>query len=191
MHQSKDGTEVRQVVLPKQFHSQVLKVAHEVPLAGHMGRDRTTSRVLRRFYWPSLFQDMAVYCKSCPACQKTSKGRNRAPLISMPIMGEPFQRIAMDLVGPLPKTKRGHRYMLVIVDYASRYPEAIPLKTFTADVVAEKLVDVFARHGIPDTILTDQGTNFTSTLLKGLYQLLGVKALRTSPYHPQTDGLVE
>ena len=87
----------------------------------------------------------------------------------VPIIGEPFQRIAMDIMGPLPKTRRGHRYLLVIVDYATQYPEAVPLKSFTADVVAEKLI---ARYGIPNTILMDQGSNFTSTLLKELYRLL-------------------
>ena len=106
-------------------------------------------------------------------------------------MGKPFERVAMDIVGPLPKTKSGHRYILVLVDYATRYPEAIPLKTVTAEVIAEKVVDVFARFGIPETVLTDQGTNFVSQLLKELYRLLGVTVIKTSPYHPQTDGLVE
>lgn len=115
----------------------------------------------------------------------------RAPLIPLPIIGEPFQRIAMDVVGPLPRTNKGNRFILVISDYATRYPEAIPLRSVTAHNVAEVLVDIFARHGIPEEILTDQGTNFTSALLGELYKLIGVRALRTSPYHPQTDGLVE
>ena len=109
----------------------------------------------------------------------------------MPIIGEPFNQIAMDIVGPLPKSKRGNRYLLVVVDYATRYPEVFPLRTFTADVVAEKLVEVFARHGVPRTILTDQGSKFTSNLLQELHRAMGVKSVRTSPYHPQTDGLVE
>ena len=76
-------------------------------------------------------------------------------------------------------------------DYATRYPEAIPLKKFTTPAIAEELVELFARHGIPKEILTDQGTNFTSQLFLELYRMLGVKAIRTTPYHPQTDGLVE
>ena len=97
----------------------------------------------------------------------------------------------MDIVGPLPKSRSGKRYILVICDYATRYLEAIALKDITAETVAEELISVFARVGIPEEILTDQGTNFTSEMLKQLYQLLHVKAIRTSPYHPQTDGLVE
>lgn len=97
----------------------------------------------------------------------------------------------MDIVGPLPKTKRGHEYVLVVSDYATRYPEAIPLRRFTAVTVAEELMQLFARYGVPEEILTDQGTNFSAQLLKELYHLIGVKPIRTTPYHPQTDGLVE
>ena len=97
----------------------------------------------------------------------------------------------MDIIGPLPRTRQGNRFILVLSDYATRYPEAIPLRNITAKKVAEVLIEIFARHGIPGKILTDQGTNFTSSLLGELYKLIGVTALRTSPYHPQTDGLVE
>ena len=93
----------------------------------------------------------------------------------------------MDVVGPLPRTSRGNRFILVVSDYATRYPEAIPLRNVTAKTVAEVLIDLFARYGIPKEILSDQGTNFTSAFLGELYQLIGVKAIKTSPYHPQTD----
>ena len=75
--------------------------------------------------------------------------------------------------------------------YATQYPEAVPLRNITASRVAEALIDIFARHGIHEEILTDQGKNFTSALLGELYRIIGTRSLRTSPYHPQTDGLVE
>ena len=106
-------------------------------------------------------------------------------------MSEPFSRIAMDIVGPLPRSSKGHKYILVICDYATRYPEAVPLRTCDAEAVAEELGKLFSRVGIPREILTDQGTNFTSQLLAELYRLLNVHSIRTTPYHPQTDGLVE
>ena len=112
-------------------------------------------------------------------------------MISMPVIEKPFQRIAMDIVGPLPKTSRGNRYILVICDYATRYPEAVALPTMVAPRVVKELIQLFARVGIPEEILTDQGTNFMSTLLEELYHLLQIRRIRTSPYHPQTDGLVE
>ena len=97
----------------------------------------------------------------------------------------------MDIVGPLPKSRLGNRFILVICDYATRYPEAIPLRSIDAVHVAEEFIKVFARLGIPEQILTDQGSNFTSQLLAELYRLLDVHPICTSPYHPQTDRLVE
>lgn len=97
----------------------------------------------------------------------------------------------MDIIGPLPRTKSGNKYILTICDYATRYPEAIPLPSTEAERIAKELVIMFSRMGIPKEILTDQGTNFMSTLLQEIYQLLNITRIRTFPYHPQTDGLVE
>ena len=153
-----------------------------------MGRDRTAKRILKRFFWPNIFKDVADYCHSCPECQKAArKTGQRSPMISLPIMGQRFERIAMDIVGPLPRSIKGYKYMLVVCDYVTRYPEAIPLKKFTADAVAEELISLLARYGVPKEILTDQGSNFTSQLL----QVLGVKPIKTTPHHPQMEGLVE
>ncbi len=179
-------------MVPRKYRAKVLQLAHSITLAGHMGRDRTATRILKRFFWPNIFMDVADYCHSCPECQKAArKTGQRAPMIPLPIMGQPFERIAMDIVGPLPRSIKGYKYILVVCDYATRYPEAIALKKFTADAVAEELITLFARYGVPKEILTDQGTNFTSQLLQELYKLLGVKPIRTTPYHLQTDRLVE
>ena len=113
----------------------------------------------------------------------------KAPLLPLPIIGEPFQKIAMDIVRLLPRS--GNCYVLVMCDYATQYPEAIALRRIDAELVAEELIKVFSRVGVPQEILTDQRSNFTSQLLAELYQLLHVHPIRTSPYHPQTDGLVE
>ena len=119
------------------------------------------------------------------------KGAIRAPLVPLPIIATPFKRIAMDIVGPLPKSRSGKRYILVVCDYATRFPEAIPMRSIDAAQVAEELLQLFARVGVPDEILTDQGSNFTSHLLTEIYKMLHVHPIRTTPYHPQTDGLVE
>ena len=187
-----DEEAVDQLVLPTQCRETVLELAHSIPLAGHLGKAKTTRRVTQRFYWPSLYADVARFCKACPSCQKTSTKRSpRAPLVPLPIIEEPFRRIAMDIVGPLPRSRSGKKYILVVCDYATRYPEAIPLRSIDASSVAEELMQLFARVGVPKEILTDQGSNFTSQLLTELYKLLHIKPIRTSPYHPQTDGLVE
>ena len=187
-----EGYEIEQLVLPKECRRAVLELGHEIPLAGHLGVEKTRQRILRRFYWPSVFKDIDEFCRCCEVCQKSSK-RNvpPAPLIPLPIISEPFKKIAMDIVGPLPRSRSGNRYVLVICDYATRYPEAIPLRSIDALHVAEELIKVFSRVGVPQEILTDQGSNFTSQLLAELYRLLHIHPIRTSPYHPQTDGLVE
>ena len=97
----------------------------------------------------------------------------------------------MDEVGPLPKSKSGNKDILTICDYATRYPEAIALPSIEASRIAKELVKLFTSVGTPEEILTDQGTNFMSTLLQKLYRLLNISRIRTSPYHLQTDGLVE
>ena len=191
----RDGGELytrEQLVLPVLCRGMVMELAHSIPLAGHFGKHKTTDRVQQRFYWPTLRKDVADYCRRCEACQKTSRVKPcHAPLIPLPIMDEPFQKIAMDIVGPLPQSRSGNRYVLVICDYAIRYPEAVPMRTVDAESVAKELVKMFARVGIPGEILTDQGSNFTSQLLTEMYRLLHIRPIRTTPYHPQTDGLVE
>ena len=96
--------QVEELVLPKHCRGTVLRLAHDVPLAGHLGKEKTSRRLLRRFYWPTLFKVVAEFCRGCPICQ-ISAHRNikRAPLVPLPIITEPFTRVAMDIVGPLPR----------------------------------------------------------------------------------------
>ena len=118
-------------------------------------------------------------------CQRTAQKRHKpAPLIPLPVIDEPFRCIVMDIVGPLPRSSSGDKYILVVCDYATRYPEAVAMKSVMAEYVAEELISIFARVGIPQEILTDQGSNFMSNLLAELYRLLQIKPIRTSPYHP-------
>lgn len=100
-------------------------------------------------------------------------------------MQVPFERIGMDLIGPLERSAQGHRFALILVDYATRNPEAVALRNISAKSVADTLFRLISRMGIPKEILTDQGTAFMSRMLKELYGLLGIKAVRTSVYHPQ------
>ena len=186
------STEIEQLVLPSSCRKSVIQLAHDIPLAGHLGRHKTTERILQRFYWPGLYRDVRDHCRCCEQCQKSSSRRARkAPLISLPVIDVPFKRIAMDIVGPLPRSASGKRFILVICDYATRYPEAVALRSVDANKIAKELINFFARVGVPEEILTDQGTNFTSRLMQEVYRLLHIKPIRTTPYHPQTDGLVE
>ena len=162
----KDSEEtIEQLILPKQCHQTVCKLAHTIPLAEHLGKDKTIKRITRHFYWPTLFSDVAEYCRRCPECQRTTKGsQHKIPLIPLPVMQEPFETIAMDIIGPLPRSRRGNQCILVVCDYATRYPEAMALWKVDAGSVVEQLIQLFSRVGIPREILSDQGTNFMSQL---------------------------
>ncbi len=182
-----------QLVVPLSIRAKVLHLGHSIPWSGHLGQQKTLARISSRFYWPRLYMDVIDYCKSCPECQLTApvKKGDRAPLVSLPIIDVPFTRIAMDIVGPLERSRSGNRYILVVCDYATRYPEAFPLKKIKTRQIVNVLGQLFSRVGIPTEILTDQGTNFTSRQIKEVYALLGIRAIKTTPYHPQTDGMVE
>ena len=117
-----------QIVLPEMYRCDILKIAHDVAMAGHMGVERTLQRIRKRFLWPGVVKDVKNYVQSCPECQKGAKRPMKVLLMKMPIIGKPFERIAMDIVGPLPKTSNGYQYILVISDYATRFPEAYPLR---------------------------------------------------------------
>ena len=115
----------------------------------------------------------------------------RAPLGDMPLIDQPFKREAIDLVGPVePASDKGHRYILTLVDYATRYPEAVPLKNIDTETVAEALLDVYSRVGVPEEVLSDLGTQFTSNRMKEVSRLLFNRRLTTSSYHPACNGLV-
>ncbi|XP_063075477.1 uncharacterized protein LOC134465637 [Engraulis encrasicolus] len=183
---------IEQLLVPQPYRATVLNLAHSHPLGAHLGMEKTKERILQRFYWPGVHKEVENYCRSCPECQqKAPKPSYRSPLIPLPIIETPFERIGLDIVGPLPKSARGHQYILVIVDYATRYPEAIPLRKATSQQIAKELFLLSTSLGIPKEILTDQGSPFMSRVMKDLCTLLKIKQLRTSVYHPQTDGLVE
>jgi transposase InsO family protein len=180
-----------QIVVPESLRKGVLSLAHEPPMAGHLGQKKTLDRIWKLFYWPGLCTDVRRFVGSCDQCQKVSPRPPKVPLEKMPLIDTPFERVAVDLTGPLPMSGSGNRYILVLVDYATRYPEAIPLKSIEASVVAEALWQIWTRMGIPAEILTDRGTQFTSELMREMNRLLAIRGLTTTPYHAQTNGLVE
>ena len=183
----------KQLVLPHSLRESVLEVAHDSILGGHLATKKTYDRVTSNFFWPGAYDDVSRYCQSCDICQRTiPKGRcGKTPLVAMPIIGEPFARVAIDLVGPLPMSGRKHRWILTLVDCATRYPEAIPMKGIDTIECAEELANIFSRIGIPQEILSDRGSQFVSDLMREISRLLSVRQLQTTPYHAQCNGLVE
>ena len=150
--------------------------------------------MLSKFYWPGVDGDVQIHCISCDVCQRTVSKRSivKAPLGEMPLIDTPLRRVAVDLIGSFtPVTDRGNRNILTLVDYCTRYPEAIALNRIETERVAEALLEVFSRMGVPDEILTDMGTQFTSDLMREISRLLVIKQLTTTAYHPICNGLCE
>ncbi|XP_067824107.1 scaffold attachment factor B1-like isoform X2 [Heptranchias perlo] len=190
----KESEVFEEIVVPELYRGEILKLAHNIPSTGHQGVKRTGRRVLQYFYWPSVFMDVARYCKACEKCQYLHKlgDVSNLGLRSLPTINIPFKRVSIDVVGPLPfTTNSGKRYILMVVDCASRYPDATALASVEADIVAMALLLMFTRVGFPEEILSNQGANFMSQLVMQLRRQCQDKQLRSTPYHPQVNGLVE
>ncbi|KAK7095116.1 hypothetical protein V1264_006567 [Littorina saxatilis] len=188
------GKPLRQVLVPQPLRRQVMEVAHDSIMGSHLGVKKTSDRIQAAFYWPGLHADVTRFCRSCDICQKTiPRGRvPKVPLQKMPLIDRPFKRVAIDLIGEIkPPSEEGHRWVLTLVDYATRYPEAVPMKKIDTETVAEALVDIFSRIGVPEEILTDLGTQFVSECMEEVNRLLSIRHLTTTPYHPMCNGLVE
>lgn len=186
--------QLEQIVVPTTLIHKVCFAAHDTLLSGHYSSGKTFQRIHQRFFWPRMRKDIDDYCKSCDACQRTQpKGKTRdIPLEFMPRIDVPFRRVAIDLVGPLhPPSDDKHTHILTIMDIATRYPEAIPLKKIDSVSVAEALFTVFARMGLPEEIHSDNGSQFTSDMMKEFHKLLAIKGVYSSPYHAQSNGVVE
>ena len=158
----------------------------------HPGIRATQKLITARFVWPGINADVRRWTRSCIQCQRAKVQRHTtAPLSAFPVPDARFDVIHIDLVGPLPPS-RGFTYLLTCVDRYTRWPEAIPLTSITAEAVAQAfLTGWISRFGVPSTIVTDRGRQFESRLWTHLMSLLGSKRARTTAYHPQTNGMVE
>ena len=182
----------KRIVVPESRRKALLKLAHCSMLGGHISHSKTTQLLNRKFTWPNMSREVKQVCRTCAKCQKAgNRSAAKAPLNPLPVVDLPFLRLAFDLVGLLPRSKSGHKYILTAICLASKYPEAVPLKRVNLESVIEGLCDIFSRTGVPTHILTDQGSVFTSRLVKELCSILDVKHLKTSPYHPESNGCLE
>lgn len=137
---------------------------------------------------------MSRFCKSCHTCQLAGKPNQKipsAPPCAIPIVSDPFECLIVDCVGPLPKAKSGHQYLLTIMCTATRFPEAVPLRTLKAKVVVKELLKFCTTFGLPKVIQTDQGSNFTSKVFKQALETLGIQHQMSTAYHPESQGALE
>ena len=186
-------SEKHQIVLPHSVRNSVMEIAHDA-YGGHLGVHKTYNKILNCFFWPNMKKDVAQFVRTCHVCQISGKPNQvipKAPLQPILVPEEPFSKIIIDNVGPLPKTKRGNQYLLTILCPTTRYPIAIPLRNISAKNIANALMKVFTNYGFPKEIQSDRGSNFTSELFAKVLEELNIKQTLSAAYHPESQGALE
>jgi transposase InsO family protein len=161
---------------------------------GHMGLDSILTLIKRRYYWPNLEEDVSQHCSNCTKCQLFRSGRPQKTVYVTPVppVAIPFERWGMDFVGRLSETRNGNKFIITAIDYASRWLVAKAVKSMEENVVVEFLYrDIFGNYGVPSEILTDRGMSFLGSGVQEFIRKYQIHHLKTSPYHPQTNGMVE
>ena len=182
-----------QRVVPKALRARLLYLTHYPRLAGHPGGTRMYLTLRRDFYWPQMGNDVHAVARDCRSCaqMRGTRYKHQKYLKLFPAAG-PLEFVAMDLLGPLPKTKSGHVYVLVITDRFSKLTRAIPLGSTTASSVAKAFLEHWVYvYGVPNYLLTDNGPQFAAKFFDTVCGMLGVKHFFTTAYHPQTNGQAE
>jgi len=178
------------IVVPRSLKAKVLHLAHAC--SGHFGAKKTKAHIQGHFTWPGLSKDVTDHCRACTTCASVNTHRKQIqPLQPVPIVHQPWDKLAIDVVGPFERTTAGYKYILTIVDMATRFPEAIPLKRVDTASTAEALLQVFSAYGTPSTIVHDNGGNFTSDLMTSTLKALNISQIRVAPYHPEANGMIE
>ena len=183
---------IRRCVPEDEMHS-ILNHCHTLPCGGHFGGQRTAAKVLQSgFYWPSLFKDAHQFVSTCDKCQRMGNiSRKDEPLMHPILEVELFDLWGIDFMGPFPASYN-NLYILLAVDYVSKWVEAIPTRTNDAKVVAQFLrSNIFSRFGTPRALITDNGTHFCNKVIDKVLQKYGVRHRTSLAYHPQSNGQAE
>lgn len=182
-----------QLIVPFKLKDEILKNFHCSLISGHLGRKKTKAKLGQRYYWFEMKEDVNVFVSQCNTCEanKTPQKLPRAPLGLMNV-GAPLDRLGVDIMGPLPETPRGNKYILSVTDHFTKWVEIFAVPNQTAVTCAQEILnEVICRYGCPLAILTDQGRNFESEVFQQLCTLLEIRKTRTSPRNPKCNGQTE
>ena len=188
------GVEKFVMCVPIKLVPQVLFYAHDSPTAGHFGQRKTIWKVCQNFFWKGMTTDIKNYVRTCKECQfrKTNTQLTHSFQGSLPIPEKVFEIISIDLVGPLPITEEGHKYIVTVTDALSKFAVTYPIISPSDEEIMEGLeTRIFYVFGPPKVILKDQGTNLNSNYCEAVYNRWGIKSSRTTAYHPQGNGQTE
>ena len=180
-------------LMPAVLRKEAFHQLHANVTGGHLGRRKTYDKIRKRFYWCNMNKDVSYWCRICSTCgsRKMPHRNAKAPMRQYNV-GFPMERIGLDICGPYPVSKKGHRYLMVVSCYFTKWVDAIPLKSQEAKYVASKLVNRFISiFGVPLQLHTDLGSNFESKVFQEVCNLLGINKTRTTVRRPQSDGMVE
>ena len=180
------------MAIPRGKRQQLIREAHDGRFSGHFAEKRIFELLRRRYWWPGMRADVSKYCRSCLVCaSRKGNGHSIKPALQPIPVGGPFHWIGVDVL-QLPLTLDGNQYVVVFIDYLTKWVEAFAVADQTAETIARLFVEgVVCRHGAPQELLSDRGANFLSDLVSEVCKLFDVKKLNTSGYHPQTNGLCE
>jgi hypothetical protein len=194
-YQVSDGDEPRMVVPENEdLKYKLVYEAHDVPTAGHLGREKTYQALSSQFWWPKMYSWVERYIKICDICQRVKPAlHNRAPLASLPVPADLWRSVSMDFFFHLPPDAAGHTGVLVFVCRLSKMVHLVPVpETIDGEGTARLFIEhVFRHHGLPESIVSDRDTRFTAGFWSNLFRLLGTRLEMATKDHPETDGQTE
>ncbi len=185
----KNSNTLRKVIRNDEEKINLTLQAHEI---GHEGIFKTYNRLKRDYYWTNMILDVKYIVRTCKRCQLFRPQKGNILTEDLPTKpGYPFTKVGLDIIGPLPTTIHGNKYIVVLVDYLTKWVEAEPTGNIESEDIIQFLMKVFSRHGIPEILITDNGPQFRSDKIKSFLDLYGVYVHFTAVYHPESNGEVE
>ncbi|KAG0973037.1 hypothetical protein G6F57_012430 [Rhizopus arrhizus] len=178
-------------VLNQEEAEEIMYAYHQHPLGGHLAYNNTLHKIASRFYWERMSKDIMNYVQKCQRCQNHGKKKLNEELYPVAVSVKPFDRVALD-VKHVQTSKSGHRYIIAAIDYLTKYVEARPIRFQTSSEIALFLYEeIICRHGCPTIIVSDNGKPFLSNLIRQVCLNYSIIHKTTTPYNPQSNGLIE
>ena len=176
------------ICYPKLMRAKLISHIHSNILSGHAGIVHTYDKLKEYAWWPRMIQDVIIQLNQCPVCARVKNDMKVSPSQPVLVPLYPWQIVSVDVVGPLPTTKNGNKYILTMVDIYTRYAEVVALQVQNTQTIADAIIEyIVCRHGLPEILVSDRGSPFISDIANTLYKTLSIKRITTTAYHPQAN----